>query len=180
VPGLPTHNGTTGSSHQVVGCAASCKANRAEPHGSHDRDLVDGDLAVHDGVIQWRSLGALAALAARPTHSQRRPHPRNHGLQIAHDSRHFNTQHAIPKPPELRISARVGAPPRMTRAIHFNDEPHRRRAEIHDVAPRQRHLPPKLHTQLARAQRRPRRASEGVSAWRFAQAYCSSVSCLRA
>src|SRR5207248_6888900 len=34
-----SHNGTTGSSHQVVGYAPSCDTKSAEPHGERSRSM---------------------------------------------------------------------------------------------------------------------------------------------
>jgi very-short-patch-repair endonuclease len=67
----------------------------------------------------------------------------------------------------------------MTRAIHLNHEAHRRRAEIHDVAPRPWHLMPKCTPNCRASSADQSHASEGVSSWQFAQAHCSSRSCSR-
>ena len=60
--------------------------------------------------------------------------------------------------PSPRSSASLRASARGRDSWHApstHHEAHGRCAEINDVAPRKRHLPPKLHAQLARTERRP-------------------------
>ncbi len=69
----PSHNGTTGSSHQVVGYAPSYDARRAEPHGERSRSMGKNTrfigldvhaetiaVAVAEGRNLVRSLGTIA------------------------------------------------------------------------------------------------------------------------
>src|SRR5450755_2846524 len=70
---VASHNGTTGSSHQVVGYTPSCKARRAEPHDERSRSMGNNTrfvgldvhaetiaVAVAEGRNQVRSLGTIA------------------------------------------------------------------------------------------------------------------------
>jgi hypothetical protein len=84
-------------------------------------------------------------------------HQRHRGCQAPEHELGFHSQHSIAKPAQHGVPTRVGARAQpVTRAVDLHHEPHRRRAKVHDVAPRQRHLAPKLHAELSRLQRRPK------------------------
>jgi len=59
---------------------------------------------------------------------------------------------AAPAPHPARIRALTSA---VIPTVHLNNELHRRSHEVSDEAPRNRHLPPKLHAELARGQFAP-------------------------
>src|SRR5450432_3267749 len=81
---------------------------------------------------------------------------RNRCLDISHDERCAEPEHAISAANEHRITAGIRALTlAVIPAINLNDEPPTLRQKVSDVATKQRHLPPKHHPS-----RRPRMRSQ--------------------
>jgi hypothetical protein len=91
-----------------------------------------------------------------PLLSQRSTDSLDRGHQVPHHQLRRDPDNPIPERLQLRVSSRICLPlARMAPPIHLDHQPHRRSAEVDHVPPGQRHLPPKLHPELAPAQRRP-------------------------
>lgn len=76
---------------------------------------------------------------------------------IAHHQLGFEPEHAIPGASERRIPARISACAfDMIRTIHLNHEALRRREEVSDESPKQRHLATEYHAQTTPADLSPK------------------------
>ena len=88
--------------------------------------------------------------------AERRSHERDGLFDVLFDKLRPQAQHPIAQTTELSIAPLIRTRTlRVIPAIHFDDEPSRRCEEI-DNHPADDHLPPKLHAELTRAQRRPK------------------------
>ena len=89
---------------------------------------------------------------------ERRAYERNRRLDVAQDQLRFHTHHAVPKPPQPLVPARIrrAALP-MASAVHLNHQSLGRCEEVRNVAVAEHDLPLESDTQDAVTQRLPQR-----------------------
>jgi hypothetical protein len=76
--------------------------------------------------------------------------------KVSGNERGRQSQHAKPRSGECAVATRISpAPERVMRAVNFHDQVRVGSEEVHDVA-LQHDLPPKPHTELRSAKRRPK------------------------
>lgn len=124
---------------------------------SYDDSNDEAGRAAHPRC--WRLSGGDLDAVAPPSLAelcQHVPQARYRDRQSALHALRLQAQDPIPRTHELTLptgirTRAVG----MIAAINLDDEAHRRREEIHDEAPKQRHLPAKRDTELAGTQSAP-------------------------
>lgn len=92
---------------------------------------------------------------------ERSRHERNSLLDTVEHHIRRHPQDAIPEPAKVPVPPRVGArTARVIAAVDLDDEPHRRRAEVSDVAAHD-NLPPKGNAEPTAAQLLPKQRLRG-------------------